>query len=371
MWKALLISVSIALLSIGSTSDVYAQTPASKVREPWSFGANGYYGALFRYRANLPPLSFTHPVALEVYANRHTLGKRQWERQYKHPQLGLAFSYYNYGVPDELGEAFALTAYMDNTLLRFKNSSLRFNLGTGLVYSTRYYHTETNEMNKAIGSPIAFVLRGTVRYEFPLSEQLFMNMNLAFRHFSNGGFNKPNNGMNFPMVGVGLRFQPWEVNPIKSPDTAATAIDKRIHLNLRLSRGVKEVLRDDTKHPFYSASLYASKRLTQTNSLLIGMDVMFDTSIREEYINKNLPVPEGQLDSRLVGITLGHELHIGKLSFVFQMGRYLHQPHGLFPNYYQRWGLKYPLMKHVSASAMLMAHSKTANVVEWGLGFHL
>src|SRR5699024_5628449 len=162
----------------------------------------GYYGAWFRYRSGMNLVNFTNTHAVEVYANLQTKGKRLWERLYRYPQLGFAFSYYDYGMPQELGKAYSLTGYMDNTLKKWKKSSLRLNLGAGLVYSTRHYIPKENELNTAIGSKFCFALRGTIRYEMELTEKLFMNVNFAFRHFSNGGLNKPNNGMNFPLLGV-------------------------------------------------------------------------------------------------------------------------------------------------------------------------
>ncbi|AHM62848.1 secreted protein [Flammeovirgaceae bacterium 311] len=359
------------LISLCFTGNALAQASSSVNKEPWSVGINGYYGALFRYRSGLSAVNFTHPAGVEVYANRHTLGKRHWERKFGLPQIGFALSYYNYGVPHELGEAVSLTSYLDKAILEHGRSSLRFNFGTGIVYSTRYYVPETNEGNMAIGSMFTFALRGTLRYEFPISKRSFMNVNFAFRHFSNGGLNQPNNGMNFPLVGLGVRYQPREPRPVKAVDSVFTPAQKGIHLNLRLGMGVKEVLRIDSKHPVYNLSVYASKKISQTNAFLVGLDARFDTALREEYINKALAVPEGKIDPRMAGVTIGHELQLNDISFIFQLGRYIHQPHGLFPNYYQRYGLKYSITRHLSANAVLLAHTRTANVIEWGIGFHL
>ncbi|WP_224998691.1 acyloxyacyl hydrolase [Cesiribacter sp. SM1] len=354
-----------------SSPAALAQAGNQPGKEPWSVGLNGYYGALFRYRAGLQTVNFTHPVGIELYANRHTLGKRLWEQKFGLPRIGFALSYYNYGVPDELGEALSLTAYLDKSILAWGRSSLNFNFGTGLVYSTRHYTPLVNEGNMAIGSRLTFALRGTLRYEFPLAERSYMNVNLAFRHFSNGGLNQPNNGMNFPLVGLGVRHQLREAKPVKFIDSTTTAIDRSIQLNLRLGLGLKEVLRIDSKHRVYNLSLYASKRLSYTNSFLVGVDARFDTALREEYINQALAVPEGRIDPRMAGVTIGHELHLSNLSFIFQLGRYVHQPHRLFPNYYQRYGLRYAITRNISANAVLLAHTRTANVIEWGLGFHL
>lgn len=371
MWGIYRSTVVSLLMLVCFVPDSFAQEQKTVSKEPWSFGVNGYYGTLFRYRSGLPPLNFTHPFGVEVYANRHTTGKQEWERAYKHPQIGYAVAYYNYGVPGELGEAVSLTTYLDNLLVQGPKSSLRFNIGTGLVYSSRHYTPITNELNKAIGSKLAFSLRGTVRYEFPLSRHTFMNVNLAFRHFSNGGLNKPNNGMNFPLLGMGVRYQARQVKLVARPDSVEATIDKRIRPNIRFSAGIKEVLLIDEKHPVYNLSAYASKRISRRSSLLVGADAFHDAALRNEFINMSLAPPDEELDPRMAGVTLGHQLHLNRLSLVIQMGRYVYQPYDLFAKYYQRYGLQYAVTKNLSASAMLLAHTRTANVIEWGVGVHL
>lgn len=347
-----------------------AQNEASKENK-WSFGANGYYGAIFRYRQGTSVLNFTDPFAVELYANLQTVGKRQWERVYRHPKIGFAVTYYNYGVPDELGEAVSLTSYFDNSIIKREKSSLNFNLGTGFVYHTTFYKPITNELNKAIGSKISFALRGNVRYELALKDNIFLNFNIAFRHFSNGGLNKPNNGMNFPLLGVGIRFQPKEVQIEKGPSSEIKGYNRNIQLNLKLAAGRKEVLLIDKKHPVYSLVFYGSKRLSLVSGLLVGADAKWDSSLRNEFINDMASPPEGDLDPRMLGITVGHELFIGDVSFVFQLGRYIYQPYDLFPDFYQRYGLQYYMTKNISVSGMLVAHTRTADFAEFGIGFHL
>lgn len=365
-------SIIIFLLLIGASFPVEGQVKPKKDRSPWSFGVNGYYGAICRYRGGTPLLNFTHPYGVEVYANIQTLGKRLWERQYKLPQLGFAFSHYDYGIPQELGKAYSVTGYIDNVLSKRKKSSFRLNLGTGLVYSTRYYKPIENEFNKAIGSQIAFALRGTLRYEVQLQDQLFLNFNLAFRHFSNGGLNKPNNGMNFPLLGLGIRYQRNELEPVyNSPDAESNKKGEGVRFNLKVATGRKEVLLVDKKHPVYSIVFYASKKITPINAILLGADGIWDSSIRNEYINISLPPPEGDIDPRRAGLTLGHELYIGDVSFVLQLGKYLYEPHHLFHSFYQRYGLLYYVTKNISASAMLVVHTRSADFIEFGMGIHL
>lgn len=352
------------------SGDVFSQL---KEKEPdqWSFGANGYYGAIFRYRKGTSLVNFTNPFGVEAYANLQTTGKREWERLYKHPQIGFAFSYYNYGVPEELGKAFSLTGYIDNNLIKRSRSALRLNLGTGFVYHTKYYDPINNELNSAVGNNISFVLRGTLRYEIKLEDKMFLNLNLAFRHFSNGGLNMPNNGMNFPLVGVGLRYQPHEVRLFEPQENLKPVYNKRVRYNLKLSTGRKEVLLIDEKHPVYSIVFYASKKISPISAILVGADGIWDTSTRNEFLNNMLTPPEGPLDPKMAGITIGHELYIGNMSFVIQLARYIYQPYDLFPNFYQRYGLQYYLTKNISMSGMLVVHTRTADNIEFGMGIHL
>lgn len=358
------------LLLLLSSEGVQAQ---EKEKEPhgWSFGANGYYGAILRYRSGISVLNFTHAHAVEIFANIQTKGRKEWQRRYNHPQIGFALSYYNYGVPHELGEAYSITSYYDNYLLKGRKNNVRFSLGTGFVYSTRRYEPITNEGNSAIGSKISFALRGNVRYEIALNPRLFLNFDLAFRHFSNGGLNKPNNGMNFPLIGTGIRYQPNSVAPVTSPKSHES-YDKRIRFNLKIATARKEVLLIDEKHPIYSISMYASRKISHTNALLIGVDGIWDSALRHEYINISLtPPPDEEIDPKRYGISVGHDLQMGKLSFLFQFGGYLYEPQGLFPDLYQRYGLKYNLTRFLSVNAMLMAHTGKADFVEFGLGVHL
>ena len=368
MARILLLLLTLSLMSGGLVAQVKDQPQSSN---PWSFGANAYYGAIFQYRKGTPLLNFTNPYGIELYGSLQTTGKREWERMYKHPKIGFSASYYNYGVPDELGEAFSLTSYFDNYITKGRKNALRLNLGTGFVYHTKYYKPETNELNSAIGSKICFSLRGTLYYEIPLQEKLFLNLNLAFRHFSNGGLNKPNNGMNFPLIGLGVRYQPQPVQIAQHEGTQKSAIDKRIRYNLKLATGRKEVLLVDEKHPVYSIVFYASKKLTRFSGVMVGADGRWDTSLRNEFISDHLTPPEGTLDPKMAGITVGHELYIGDVSFIIQLGHYIYKPYDIFPAVYQRYGLQYYVTKNLSVSGMLVAHTRTADHAEFGIGIHL
>ncbi|MEO0553448.1 MAG: acyloxyacyl hydrolase [Bacteroidota bacterium] len=339
----------------------------------WAFGANPYYGGVLRYKNDMKKLDWTGLHGIELYANKLTNGRHQWERLFNYPELGVALEYYNYNVPDELGEVVSATSYLDFTLNNGKRNKWRINIGSGFVYSSKRFDPERNPENKAISSRISYVARGTVHYEFMLSDNHFLNLNAAFRHYSNGRLNIPNNGMNFPVFGVGIKYVP---NPSKidfKKDTS-TYLDRSIKFNVMVAIAWREVLQEDFKHKALSASIYLSKQITKYNTVLLGVDAFHydrESMVRALNVHKSKFLPEDYVldyDGRQLAITAGSELLIGKLSVIFQGGFYVYKPQILYADWYQRYGFKYMVTNNIFTRATLKAHSRTADMMEFGFG---
>ncbi|MEM9855746.1 MAG: acyloxyacyl hydrolase [Bacteroidota bacterium] len=342
----------------------------------WAFGANPYYGGVLRYKESMKKLEWTGLHGIELYANKLTNGRKQWERLFNYPQLGIALEYYNYGVPEELGKVVSATSYLDFTINNRKKNKWRLNIGSGFVYSSERFNIETNPDNKAISSRISYVARGTIHYEFQLTEQYFLNLNAAFRHYSNGKLNMPNNGMNFPMFGIGFKYVP-NPSPINFVKDTVKNFERSLKFNLTGATSWREVLQEDTKHRAYSISLYLSKQITKYNTILLGVDGFY---YDEESMVKALDVYKSKFlsddfvldyDGRQLAITVGGELLIGKLSVLLQGGYYIYKPQILYPNWYQRYGFKYRVTHNFFCQATLKAHSRTADMMEFGLGLTL
>lgn len=350
-------------------------TLTAQDKPAWSYGANPYYGGVLRYKPDMPKLQMTDLYGLELYAVKMTNGRHQWEKLFNYPHIGFAATYFNYGLPQELGEVLTLTSYLDVTPNNQKRHQWRFNIGTGFVYSTKRYDALTNPDNKAISSKISYVLRGTIHHEFRLSEHYHFNVNVAFRHYSNGKLNVPNNGMNFPVFGVGLRYTPTPQKIDFVRDTSQS-IDPRIHTHIMGATAWREVHREDYKHKAYSASLYFGKQITKYNTLLLGVDgfnydkesVKKANSVyNEKLIDKeNITTDD---DGRQLALTLGTELLMGKMRVILQGGFYVFKPQAYYEStWYQRYGFKYMVTPNFFPQITLKAHSRTADMVEFGMG---
>ncbi|MEL7003141.1 MAG: acyloxyacyl hydrolase, partial [Bacteroidota bacterium] len=204
-----------------------------------------------------------------------------------------------------------------------------------------------------------------------------LNINAAFRHYSNGKLNMPNNGMNFPVIGLGLRYVPEPEKVEFKPFNGTSEIDQRIYFNVMGSMSWREVLKEDFKHKAYSISTYASRQVSKYNTLLVGIDGFYydDESVKRAtnvHIAKNPGESQDQsLDGRQLALTLGSELLLGELSLILQGGIYLYKPQPYYANWYQRYGFKYNVTNFSFAQVTLKAHSRTADMMEFGIGFRI
>jgi hypothetical protein len=318
-------------------------------------------------------LEYTNLHGIELYANKIADGSKAWHHLYNYSQWGVAASYVNYGVPDELGWASSLTTYLDMTTSK-KKHKWRLNIGTGVVFSSEQFDAVRNNENKAISSKISYVMRGTIHKEIELNENWFFNVNLAFRHYSNGRLNMPNNGMNYPMVGFGVRYVPYPRPALEKPDMKIN-YSKRIRLVARAAVAWREVWQEDVKHKAYSLAFYASKQVSRYNRILVGLDATkYDQKSVDNanvvYRDKsNLAENETLDDSNTqAALTIGTELLISKVSVIVQGAIYVYKPQAFYANWYQRYGLLYNFNEHLFSQVTLKAHGRTADMIEFGVG---
>jgi hypothetical protein len=103
--------------------------------------------------------------------------------------------------------------------------------------------------------------------------------------------------------------------------------------------------------------------------------MFFSNFLKELIAFQSTSFPELQVepgtDYKRVGIFAGHELYIGKMSIVTQLGYYLYYPFDFEGRMYNRIGLKRYLGDHWFAAVTLKSHGAKAEAVEFGLGVRL
>jgi len=76
-------------------------------------------------------------------------------------------------------------------------------------------------------------------------------------------------------------------------------------------------------------------------------------------------------DFKRVGVFIGHELFINKLSVLTQLGYYVYYPFDFEGRVYNRIGLKRYFGKKLFGSVSLRSHGAAAEAVEFGIGVRI
>ena len=129
--------------------------------------------------------------------------------------------------------------------------------------------------------------------------------------------------------------------------------------------------------PFYIFSAYADKRLSRKSAVHLGGDLFFSNFLKELIRFQSIAFPElnvdGNEDYKRVGMFLGHELFISRLSIITQLGYYVYYPFDFEGRTYLRIGLKHYFGKKNRwfGAVTLKSHAAKAEAVEFGIGIRL
>ena len=200
---------------------------------------------------------------------------------------------------------------------------------------------------------------------------------LSLIHYSNANFKAPNTSTNTMAFNFGLTY---DLNRELSYDFITTEEGEKynepIKYNLVFRGGINESdVVNSGRHGFWIVSAYADKRLGRKSAIQVGTDFFFSYFLRELIRFQSISFPEMNVDAntdfKRVGLFLGHELFINKLSLITQLGYYVYYPFDFEGRVYNRIGLKHYFGDKLFGSVTLKSHGAAAEAVEFGIGVRL
>jgi hypothetical protein len=349
---------------------VAAQEIESQPQYTYTIGGNLFHGFIIKHSENIGHLAQSHPSGVEIFINQNSYGPKLWQQRYNFPDIGFSLSYFD-PKNEILGKQIAAITYMDFNFRRRKSSDVIFKIGTGLVYTTNPYHSIKNNRNNALSSPISYVMQGRLGYNFKITDHLKFTSAISLTHFSNGGFKKPNSGINIVSYNLGFSHLIDKTRPTYTYLSGKPVYDKNLKYNVTISSGLKGLHNVQGKYfPFLNVSLYADRRLNDRSAINAGMDGFYNLAVKYEVKNSSQDLNDG-LDFKRAGLVVGHELFMGKLSLLTQFGAYVYRPYKSDVPVYQRYGLKYYFKDNYFASLLLKSHGGRADIIEWGIGVRI
>lgn len=336
--------------------------------------ANYFYGTILEHNPDIAHLITGHPTGLILSYNKKTYGFQPWESRYNYPDWGYSFVYQDM-KNEYLGENYGLYAHYN---FYFLKRNLNFRIGQGIALTTNPYQKETNYMNGAYGS---YLLSSTYLMLNYKKENVYKGLGfqagISVIHYSNANVKAPNNSTNTFVFNVGANYMfDYNNEPNFQPSTESKKYSEKIKYNIAFRAGVNESdIVGMGQYPFYNVSFYADKRINRKSAFQVGTDVFFANFIKELIYYYSVAYPERNVDPdtdyKRLGVFVGHELFINKMSFITQLGYYVYYPYDFEGRVYNRLGLKRYFGDQFFGAITLKAHGAKAEAVEFGVGVRL
>jgi len=325
-------------------------------------------GFIYAHTKSLNYLIKNYTSSFELNMNTTTNGSKLWHQIYHFPDIGLSYSYTDFGNPVQLGHANTIYTYILFPAIRRRYFNLSYKCAVGTAWNSEKYDLQNNRYNIVIGSKLNAYLNLNLNFDFRLSQNLKLLAGIGMSHFSNGGTQQPNKGINIFSLQTGLRYQIRKESDILTFDSIPKFIRKN-EFSIIYTGGLKTLEPAQTKKYFVSTvSVNAERQFSHKNRFGVGIDVFKDNSRKEYLLEEHIIDPHGK-DIFYAGAHASYDLVFGNTSFTIQMGAYFWQKSKSFENVYHRFGLKYRFSEHWMANITLKTFWASADFAEWGIGY--
>jgi len=336
-----------------------------------------FRGNIYKHANYISHLISGHPYGFLLSYNWKTFGEKEWHQVYNYPDYGVSYHYIDF-KNQYLGVNHAFGLHYN---FYFFNRHLMFRVSQGFGITSNPYNKETNNKNNAFGTKILDNNYFLLQYQKQnLIDKIGLQAGFMLTHFSNGRFKAPNSGINSFTFNVGLNYNFDEEREfIRDSLPSNSSYKERIKYNIAFRTGISEgPVPHLGQKQFYHVGLYADKRIGRKSALQAGTDIFFSRYL-EDYIKfVSVAFPEDhesyadpETDYRRIGLFVGHELFINKLSVETQIGYYVYKPFNYEIDIYQRLGMKYYLYQNWFIGVGLKTHGARAEAIEATLGIRL
>ncbi|PKP36355.1 MAG: hypothetical protein CVT98_08160 [Bacteroidetes bacterium HGW-Bacteroidetes-15] len=335
-------------------------------------GVNYYSGILKFHHKEMEIMQENRASAFELSYVFVGNGNKLWHTYYKQPKFGLVYKFMDLGSYRILGYSHSIYPFI-NFPIYSPSKNIQFGLfvGPGLSYVTKIYHRTENFKNSAISSHLNAYINLGATISYKISNSIEIDGGFHMVHFSNGTFKKPNSGLNYSLLSVGLSYATG--NAKLENGSNYSFLDKNSRLLLVGVGSYKEVKgAGGPKYGVGSFSVEYSRKIKPLWWYGFSWDLMYDGS--NGFILERERVPwDNNWQLLKSGFTLNTEIILDRLSAVFHFGGYIYNKNEPDNNgvVYQRIGLRYRTLDKMWLHLALKTHWGSADYVELGIAYKI
>lgn len=355
-------------IQAGAQADTAAITNTSHAYTVYALRLN--YGVIYAHTQHVENTAGAHPRGFDFEYSKQLTDKEKWEYYRCYPRTGFVFSYCNFNT-HILGKAYTLGYFIEPNYRLGPATSFFLRAAAGLSYLTNPHDSIKNPDNQSYSLPVNAYLSLGAGLNYSLSRHLALSFMASFQHNSNGGFELPNHGINYPTASVGVKYSlqnnalpVFTKEPIQSYRHSKVTYDAGFYYSPKSGYNAAWV----SKRKFLAGGfVQASKQVSPLDAITLMLEAYHDGGLAS--IKKNLG---DNTNCNMVGLMAGHEFIFRHILFSQQLGYYLYKRtqtfsvlyNQAFPGIYHRWGLRYKLTQHLYAGFNMLVHKQVADFVD-------
>jgi len=354
-----------------------ADTLKTKQKNYFSISANYQHGTImptteFVKGENLLGKPMQKYQAYTVKMLCQNPGYTNWQKIYHMPYYGVGLTIGDFYNPKEVGYPVSTFGILGIPVLRWNKLELYSEFQFGIASNWKHYDSLYNSKNRVVGGFFTVHLNLGVNALYHITDKLDAGAGISFVHFSNGGFERPNNGFNIYSPSVELKYhfsgRP-DAKSVKPPSRQQWSND----LFFMMGYGDYQLPEHELDTNYFAVGGLSAIYFTQfSNAFRLGygsdLNYWWGLNARPD----GTPGPYA-LENLTLGLLVQPEFMIDKLSLVGGFGIYaLHRNYGNFRQTYQRLGVRYEVYKNMSVGVNIRAiNFMLAEFLEFNVGYRI
>lgn len=369
MTDSMKIFIGCMLLLSGVAAHAQSDSLRDEIKPEKVFAGRLLWGSVFAHSVYIQNTAGAHPRGIEIEISKQLKDEKTWQKYSCYPRMGWTFSYFDLNTPI-LGKSFSASYFLEPNFKLSNSLAFFINAGGGLSYLTNPHDDVKNPENQTYSLPVNFFLHLGVGVDYRVNNNVSVDLTGGFEHNSNGDFEQPNRGINWPAATFTFRYTPennflpvHEKKPDKSWKKEKIQLDAGVFYSPKAGYNL-----DTTIHRKYliGATAEASKSISSLSALSVAAEIYYDDAFRS---TKDLI--RDSSSALLAGLMIGHEFVFRRFIFSQQIGYYIHKESKTFSTVYRpfidiyhRWGLRYKFTPHIYAGINLMAREDIADFID-------
>ncbi len=329
-----------------------------------SLGAGYHKGFIFAHSKNVQNTSGSYPSGIELSVNLHQRSQRVWDLCNCYPRNGFSLQYFNYDNT-VLGRSVHLNTFLEPYFNIRKKIQLSVRGLAGLSYLTNPYHPTDNPTNMSYSLALSGYVALGAGIHLPISNRHYLHLHGLYNHISNGGLKEPNKGINWPTAFVSYDYS-FSDHSMQNRSERDKSYTKNIRIQSCFYTSTKTLAHGEKKRwLIIGINTLASKQISTLHQIHAGMEVCYDYVLKER-----MRLDETDKTALRSGVLLGHDFLLGRFLLSQSIGVYISNPARYYDVWYQRYGLSYYFNRRLSAGINVLAHTYTANFIDFRLGYY-